>query len=189
MHQLQLADTFNAAEIIWFLAKSAALVVFYFFARFLIEAIPNNDGACSFVKGIAEPLTALLIVIMGQALLWQLLAPFVDAVGRTIYYSIAIILIMYVSVWLILRAYRHALYLVDAVGKIGGYLSRFIPKQKAVCPQCHAETSSNAHFCNKCGHKMQESLCCSDCGVEVSEGQSFCQNCGSTLSQVTTQNH
>jgi hypothetical protein len=155
MHQLQLADTFNAAEVIWFLAKLAALIMFFLFARYLIEAIPNNGGTLSFVKGIAEPLTVLLIVIMGQALLWQLLVPFVDGVGRTVYYSAAIILIVCVSVWFVLSAYRNALYIVDAVKKIGETLSRFIPQQKIVCAQCHAEISTNANYCNQCGHKIQ----------------------------------
>lgn len=155
MHQLQLADTFNAAEVIWFLAKLAALIMFFLFARYLIEAIPNNGGTLSFVKGIAEPLTVLLIVIMGQALLWQLLVPFVDGVGRTVYYSAAIILIVCVSVWFVLSAYRNALYIVDAVKKIGETLSRFIPQQKIVCAQCHAEISTNANYCNQCGHKIE----------------------------------
>jgi len=155
MHQLQLADTFKAAEVIWFLAKLAALIMFFLFARYLIEAIPNNGGTLSFVKGIAEPLTVLLIVIMGQALLWQLLVPFVDGVGRTVYYSAAIILIVCVSVWFVLSAYRNALYIVDAVKKIGETISRFIPQQKIVCAQCHAEISTNANYCNQCGHKIQ----------------------------------
>jgi hypothetical protein len=186
MHQLQLADTFKAADIIWFLAKLAALVVFFLFARYSIEAIPNNGGTLSFVRGIAEPLTVLLIVIMGQALLWQLLAPFVDGVGRTIYNSTVIILIVCISVWFVLKAYRHALYIMDAVMKVGGILSRLIPQQKIVCDQCHAEISTNANFCNQCGHKIQKSLCCSECGEAISEGQRYCQNCGSTLSEVTT---
>jgi hypothetical protein len=155
MHQLQLADTFKAAEVIWFLAKLAALIMFFLFARYLIEAIPNNGGTLSFVKGIAEPLTVLLIVIMGQALLWQLLVPFVDGVGRTVYYSAAIILIVCASVWFVLSAYRNALYIVDAVKKIGETLSRFIPQQKIVCAKCHAEISTNANYCNQCGHKIE----------------------------------
>jgi Double zinc ribbon len=188
MHHLQLANTFKAAEIIWFLAKLTALGVFYFFARYSIEAIPNKGGALSFVRGIAEPLAALLIVIMGQALLWQLLEPFVHAVGRTIYYSAAIILIVCVSVWFVLRAYQHAFYIVDSVRKVGGLLSRFIPQQKIVCAQCHAEISTDVNFCSQCGYKVQESLCCSACGEMVSEEQAYCHNCGSMLNKVATPN-
>ena len=188
MQQLQLADTFMAAEIIWFLAKLTSLVVFFLFARYSIEAIPNNGGALSFVKGVAEPLTVLLIVIMGQALLWQMLAPFVDAQGRTVYYSVAIILIVCVSVWFVLRAYRHSLYILDAIRKVSGILSRFIPQQQIICDQCHAEISANATFCSQCGHKIQKSLCCPECGEGISDDQSYCQNCGSRLGEVTAPN-
>lgn len=188
MHQLQLAGTFNAAEIIWFLAKLAALFIFFLFARYLIEAIPSSGGVLSFIKGVAEPLTVLLMVILGQALLWQLLVPFVNELGRTIYNSVAIILIVCVSVWLILKAYRHAFNLVDAANKIGGILSRFIPQQRTVCNQCHAEISNNANFCNQCGHKIPTSLCCPKCGVVVADGQNYCQNCGSTLSEMESLN-
>ena len=54
-----------------------------------------------------------------------------------------------------LSAYRNALYIVDAVKKIGETLSRFIPQQKIVCAQCHAEISTNANYCNQCGHKIE----------------------------------
>ncbi|MCK5190948.1 MAG: zinc-ribbon domain-containing protein, partial [Methylococcales bacterium] len=188
MHQLQIADTFTAAEIIWFLAKLTSLVVFFLFARFLIEAIPNNGGALSFVKGVAEPLTVLLIAIMGQALLWQMLAPFVDTVGRTVYNSTVIILIVCVSVWFVLRAYRHSLYIVNALKKVSGILSRYIPQQQIICDHCHAEISTNATFCSQCGHKIQKSLCCPECGERISEDQSNCQNCGSKLNKVTALN-
>lgn len=188
MQQLQIADTFTAAKIIWFLAKVISLVLFFLFARYLIEAIPNKGGALSFVRGVAEPLTVLVIVIMGQALLWQMLAPFVDDLGRTIFNSAAIILIVSISVWFVLRAYRHSLYIVDAIRKISGILSRFIPQKMIACDQCHAEVSTNATFCSQCGHEVQKSLCCSECGEEIVDSQSYCQNCGSKLSGVTTPN-
>lgn len=181
MHQLEVANTFKAAEIIWFLARLAALLVFYFFTRYLIAVIPSNGGALSFTKGIAEPLAALLIVIAIQALFWELLAPFVNALGRTIYHSSAILLIVGVSAWLILRAYHYSAYLVDTVRNVSGTLSRLIPQQKRVCAQCHTETSANAHFCNQCGHKIQPPKCCTECGEAISEGQKYCQNCGTTL--------
>ena len=188
MQQLQIANTYTAAEIIWFLAKIISLVVFFLFARNLIEAIPNNGGALSFLRGVAEPLTVLLIVIMGQALLWQMLAPFVDDLGKTVYNSAAIILIVCVSIWFVLSAYRHSLYLVDAMRKVSGILSRFIPQQQINCDQCHAEISTNASFCSQCGHKIQKTLCCSECGEGISDEQSYCQNCGSRLNEVTEAN-
>ena len=184
MQQLQLADTFKAAEIIWFLTKLTSLVVFFIFARYSIEAIPNNGGTLSFLRGVAEPLTVLLIVIMGHALLWQMLDPFIDAVGRTVYDNAAIILIVAVSIWFVLRAYRHSIYIVDAIKKVSKILSRFIPQQQIICDQCHAEASTTATFCGQCGHKMQKPLCCPECGEGISNDQNYCQNCGSKLSEA-----
>lgn len=181
MTELEVAGVFKAAAVVWFLARLAALILFYFFASYVIEAIPNSGGALSFAKGIAEPLTALLIVITVQALFWELLAPFVDSLGRTIYHSSAIILIVSVSIWFVVRAYRHASYLVDTFAKLAEMLSGFLPQQKLACQQCGAEISANTHFCNACGHKTQSSNTCPACGTTVSVDQQYCQNCGSTL--------
>lgn len=184
MDQLLLAQKFKAGEIIWFLAKLAALCVFYFFASHSIEAIPNKRGAASFLRGIAEPLTALLLVILAQELFWQVLAPFVNGLGKSIYHGSAILLIVGVSVWLVLRAYRHADQLIGAIGKAGNALSRLIPQHNAVCGQCQAEISSKAHFCAGCGHKVQETRSCAACGAAAAEGQNYCQNCGASLGEA-----
>jgi ribosomal protein L40E len=184
MQRVLIADTYTAADIIWFFAKVISLVVFFIFARYLIESIPNNGGALSFIRGVAEPLTMLLIVIMGQALLWQMLAPFVDDVGRIIYNSAAIILIVCVSIWFVLSAYRHSLYIVDAIRGVSDILSRYIPQQQIICEQCHAEISKNATFCSQCGNETQKTLCCSECGEEILGEQSYCQNCGFRLKEV-----
>lgn len=188
MEQLEVAGVFKAAWVVWFLARLAALVLFYFFACHVIEAIPNGGGALSFVRGIAEPLTALLIVITVQALFWELLAPFVDALGRTIYHSSAIILIVCVSIWLIVRAYRHAAYLVDTVGKVAGMLAGAIPRPKRACPQCDAEMAADTQFCNNCGHNAPEPDRCTACGTTVSADQKYCQNCGSMLNKAEAEN-
>ncbi|OQW71621.1 MAG: hypothetical protein BVN35_15935 [Proteobacteria bacterium ST_bin11] len=181
MTELEVAGVFKAAAVVWFLARLAALILFYFFASYVIEAIPNSGGALSFAKGVAEPLTALLIVITVQTLFWELLAPFVDGLGKTIYHSSAIILIVSVSIWFVVRAYHHAAYLVDTFAKSAEMLSRFVPQQKLACPQCGAAIAANAQFCAACGHKIQTSNTCSACGEIVSVGQQYCHNCGATL--------
>ncbi|AMK76660.1 MULTISPECIES: zinc ribbon domain-containing protein [Methylomonas] len=182
MTELEVAGVFKAAAVVWFLARLAALILFYFFAGYVIDAIPNSGGTLSFARGIAEPLTALLLVITVQALFWELLAPFVDSLGRTIYHSSAIILIVSVSIWFVVRAYRHAAYLVDTFTKLA---EGFIPPQKQACPQCGSEITASAHFCNACGHKTRTSNTCPGCGAAVSDDQQYCQNCGSALGKTT----
>jgi len=127
---------------------------------------------------------------MGQALLWQMLAPFVDVVGRTIYNSVAIILIVGISVWFVLRTYRYSLYIINALRDISQNLSRLIPQQQIICDQCHVETPINAVFCSQCGHKIkvQETLCCTECGGKDLDDQNNCQNCGSKVNKVIAKN-
>lgn len=185
MYQLDVAGYFKAAEIVWFFARLAALVMFYFFAGYLIDALPDRGGVLSFARAVAEPLTALLIVITVQALLWEILAPFVDALGRTIYFSAAISLIVGVSIWLVLRAYHHATYLVETAAKLLGLLSGLFPGLKSTCPQCQAEVAVGVHFCDHCGYKIRVARECAKCGAALADAQKFCPQCGEAVSQTT----
>lgn len=181
MSQLDVAGTFKAADIVWFIARLAALVVFYFFAGYLIDALPDSSGIMAFARGVAEPLTALLIVINVQALFWEVLAPFLDALGRTVYFSAAIALIVGVGIWLVLRANHHAAYLVDSVAKCIGFVSGLFPRLKPLCPQCKAEIAQGANFCDNCGHRVLQGLRCGACGEMVADGQKFCHGCGAVI--------
>jgi len=186
MQQLQLADTFNAAEIIWFVAKLASLAIFFLFARYSIAAIPNNGGILSFLKGIADPLTALLIVIMGQALLWQMLSPFVNPMAKNIYYSLAIILIVCTSIWLVLRTYHYTHHIIDIFRNFSTNLSHFLPQQAISCNQCHTSNPENFNFCGQCGNKLHQFIQCIECGEKISDKQNNCQNCGAELNKTDT---
>ena len=183
MGRLQLAGVYKAAEIVWFSAKLSALVMFYYFARSTIAAIPNNGSILSFFRNIAEPLTILLIVIIGQELLWQLLEPFVQATGKKIYFSSAIILIVTISIWLVLRAYQSALYLFEASQKITKYLSRFIPDAHKTCMACGTKISNNAIFCSNCGLKIAEQTSCAECGEILLPNEKFCRHCGTEVNE------
>lgn len=185
MGELQVTDSFNAAEIIWFLAKLSALVVFFLFARALNKTITDRGGFLSFIKGIADPLTVLVIIIMGQALLWELLDPFLRSSGEMIYQSIAIVLIVCASIWLIYKAYQNALFLMDVVNDIKCFLSRVAPQKNTSCEACQATISAKASFCDQCGHQTKVVLNCSECGGKVSEDQLFCQDCGAILNNET----
>ena len=181
MSRLQIAGTYNAAEIVWFGAKLSALVMFYYFSRFFIAAIPNNGNILSFFRNVAEPLTILVIVIIGQELLWQLLEPFVQTTGKKIYFSLAILLIVTISIWLVLKAYQSALYLFDASQKIAKYFSRFIPNQNNTCIACGNKVMSNAVFCSHCGLKIAEQTSCLECGEVLLANEKFCQHCGTEI--------
>ena len=183
MERLHLAGVYKAAAIVWFSAKLSALIMFYFFSRSTIAAIPNAGSILSFFRNIAEPLTILLIVIVGQELLWQLLEPFVQGAGKKIYFSLAIILIVTISIWLVLRAYQSALYLFEASQNITKYLSRFISNSTKTCIACGTKIKNNAIFCSNCGLKIAEKTSCSECGEVLFSNEKFCRHCGAEVKE------
>lgn len=185
MQKLVLFRTIRAANAVWFVAEISSLCVFYFFARYAIASLPNKGGFTHFLRGIASPLALLIMVILLQDLVWQLLAPFVSNTGKTVYFGISILLISAVAVWLVLMAYQHSDQLASSVGRFGDTLSKAVQPRKMICGNCHAEVSSKARFCDKCGHKMPESHYCPECGVTVSDDQNFCRDCGANLKVST----
>lgn len=183
MERLHLAGVYKAAAIVWFSAKLSALIMFYYFSRSTIAAIPNAGSFLSFFRNIAEPLTILLIVIVGQELLWQLLEPFVQGTGKKIYFSCAIILIVTISIWLVLRAYQSALYLFEVSQKITKYLSQFVSNSTKTCMACGTKIKKSAIFCSNCGLKIAEKMSCSECGEALFSNERFCRHCGTEVKQ------
>ncbi len=181
MGQLRLLESFTASEIIHWFGKSIALVLFFFFVRHVFAVLSDDGGPVSFLKRIAEPVAILIVAIVGQALLWQLFEPFVDATGRTIYFSAAVVLIVAVSAWLVVRAYRNAWFVVDACNRIVVCARAWWAGRRHVCERCKAEVDSGASFCSRCGHKLTESLTCRECGKAVSAEHQYCRYCGSKI--------
>lgn len=48
-----------------------------------------------------------------------------------------------------------------------------------VCPNCKAQLSANAKFCDHCGTKLSRT--CPNCGALVKPGSAFCSECGEKL--------
>lgn len=185
MSRLQLAGTYKAAEIVWFGSKISALVMFYYFARSAIAAIPNNGSILSFFRNIAEPITILVIVIIGQELLWQLLEPFVQNTGKKVYFSLAILAIVSISIWLVLKAYQSALYLFETSQQVAKFLSRFAPSSHHSCTACGHHIRNNAIYCSSCGIKIAEKTDCVECGQVLQANEKFCRHCGTEVIEKT----
>ena len=183
MSRLQLAGTYKVAQIVWFSAKLSVLILFYFFARYSLAVLPNTGAILSFFRNIVEPLTVLIIVIIGQELLWQLLEPFVQTTGKKIYFSLAILLIVTISILLVLRAYQSALYLLNAGPEITKYLSRLVPISYKICTACSKKVMENAIFCSYCGYKLEEDSSCSKCREILLADEKFCRHCGTEVKE------
>ena len=55
------------------------------------------------------------------------------------------------------------------------------------CDNCKTENSSEAKFCEGCGHHLSEP--CIRCGTIVSLSQKFCGKCGCNLEESNQQLH
>lgn len=181
MTRLEIADVFLAADIVLFISRLAALILFYLFARHAAAAIPDHGGTLSFIRSIVEPATILFIVVLCQGLFWQVIEPFVGGIGRTVYFGIVISLIVAVGIWLILCAYHQAPNLVDAVQYLSVRFSKLIPARFKHCNTCGGKLPPHAKFCSHCGHKQEEVLQCHSCGQTLKPGQKYCQHCGKAV--------
>lgn len=183
MTRLKLVSPFKAAEVVWFMAKLSALVLFFYFSRATTSVITKSGGILTFFRDIATPLTILIIVIIGQELLWEMLKPFVRSTGKTAYYSFAIVLIVAISIWLVLRVYKSSVYLFDSKGELPDFISRFVPKIHKVCTACSEQIPGNAQFCSHCGHKAPEKKNCLECNEVLSINEKFCRHCGTAVEE------
>ena len=178
MSGLIIADRLAASDLVVFVTQMSALALFYLFAVKAIAALPKTGGALFFVRAITVPSALLIIVIVGQGVIWQILDPFVASTGKTAYYSTAILLIVLIGIWLVLVAYQNAPYLIDSVEEIKETIPALPSLRTSACPECGQLSSRSAKFCCHCGHPKHKEFKCSACGEELQEDQKFCHNCG-----------
>lgn len=188
MAELKFARTLSLQDLVLFCTKLSALILFFLFIQFSIAAIPERNRALMFIRAVLKPAAVLVIVIVGQSMLWQLIDPFVGGSGKTIYYSVTVGIILIVGIWLIYTAYREAPGLIDAMARLPSLIKRVVPDRFTVCSQCDHKVSRLASFCSFCGHKMVEKLKCARCGKNVESGQHYCQHCGQSVLQKNVSN-
>ncbi len=178
MSRLVIADRLVAADLVLFVTQITALILFYLFAVNAIAALPKTGGALFFVKAISVPAALLVIVIIGQAVIWQVLGLFVGASGRSFYFGIAILLIVLIGIWLVWVAFQNSPYLIDSIEEVRETLPALPSLRTSVCPECGQLSSRSAKFCCHCGHPKHKEFKCSACGEALQEDQKFCHSCG-----------
>lgn len=178
MSRLVIADRLVAADLVLFVTQITALILFYLFAVNAIAALPKTGGSLFFVKAISVPAALLVIVIIGQAVIWQVLGLFVGASGRSFYFGIAILLIVLIGIWLVWVAFQNTPYLIDSIEEVRETLPALPSLRTSVCPECGQLSSRSAKFCCHCGHPKHKEFKCSACGEALQEDQKFCHNCG-----------
>lgn len=181
MTEIKLAHKLMMADLVVVATKITALILFFRLAEHALAAIAEDGKVGSFVRGIGKPLTILLIVIIGQGLLWQVIDPFVEATGKKIYFVSVILLILAASAWLIFKAYQYAPYLLETAQYIRNPFAKVMAEKADPCPSCGYPVPKSVKFCSQCGEKMAEPLTCSQCNALLNPGQKFCWQCGSAV--------
>lgn len=178
MSRLVIADRLAATDVVLFVMQMTALILFYLFAMNAVAALPKTGGALFFAKAISVPATLLVIVIIGQGVIFKVLGLFVGASGRSFYFGIAILLIVLIGIWLVWVAFQNAPYLIDSIEEAKETLPSLPSLRTSACPECGQLSSRSAKFCCHCGHPKHKEFNCSACGEALQEDQKFCHNCG-----------
>lgn len=91
----------NAARLVQFLGYGGALLVLWMLARRAAELLPGEDPRWNVLKSTLVPLTTLIVVSAGQAVMLLLLGPLMSRDWQQIYNWVSVIAIILSAVWLL----------------------------------------------------------------------------------------
>jgi len=91
----------SAARLVQFLGYGGALVVLWMLAQRAAELLPGNDPRWNVLKSTLVPLTTLIVVSAGQAVMLLLLAPVMNKTWHQIYNWVSVTAIILSAAWLL----------------------------------------------------------------------------------------
>lgn len=91
----------NAAHLVQFLSFGGALTVLWLLARRAAELLPGHDPRWNVLKSTLLPLTTLIVISVGQAVLLILLGPLMSKAWHQVYNWISITAIILSAAWLL----------------------------------------------------------------------------------------
>ena len=92
----------NAARIVQFLGFGGALLVLWLTAQRAAALLPASDRRWGLLKSILLPLTTLVVVAAGQAVVALLLGPLMSKLWQETYNWIAVAAIILSAAWLLI---------------------------------------------------------------------------------------
>jgi len=91
----------NAARLVQFLGFGGALAVLWMMAQRAASLLPSGDERWNVLRSILVPLTTLIVVASGQAVLLLVLAPVINKAWQQAYNWVAIVAIIAAAAWLV----------------------------------------------------------------------------------------
>ena len=91
----------TAARLVQFLGYGGALLVLWMLAQRAAELLPGNDPKWNVLKSTLVPLTTLVVVSAGQAVMLLLLGPVMNKTWHQIYNWVSVTAIILSAAWLL----------------------------------------------------------------------------------------
>jgi hypothetical protein len=110
----------NAARLVQFLGYGGALFVLWLLAQRTAALLPGQDRRWSVVKSILVPLTTLIVVATGQAVLLLLLGPLMNKAWHEIYSWVCVTAIVLSAAWLLIALFTGSSSLAPLFGGMRG---------------------------------------------------------------------
>jgi hypothetical protein len=91
----------NAARLVQFLGYGGALFVLWMLAKRTAEVLPGHDPRWNVLKSTLVPLTTLIVVSAGQAVMLLLVGPLMNKTWHQIYNWVSVTAIILSAAWLL----------------------------------------------------------------------------------------
>jgi hypothetical protein len=91
----------NAARLVQFLGYGGALFVLWMLAKRAADLLPGQDPRWNVLKSTLVPLTTLIVISAGQAVMLLLLGPLMNKDWQQVYNWVSVTAIILSAVWLL----------------------------------------------------------------------------------------
>lgn len=154
-HETVLGSTkFRASHVVQFVAYGGALIILWLLGSHAALQVPQERKWFTCLRHIITPLTTLIVVTAGHAVLLLVTEPFLGRTGKGIYNWIFVIGIVGAAFWLVLAWFLKA---APELKSLEGQRRGERPtarRNESACPECKRPVPSGGKFCSECGHEL-----------------------------------
>jgi hypothetical protein len=169
----------TSAELVDFATKIIVLVLFFVFTQHAINTLGGGGSGVSFIRGIALPIAALIIVIVAQESVGEILTPYLRSTGRALLTLISSLVVLAAAIWVILAGYQYSPLLFDFCIALRQKIRSRYPNNgmEKTCPACAAPVDNTVKYCPACGNGLEIKQC-KNCNEEMTPSANYCGQCG-----------
>lgn len=175
----------TSAELVGFLTTMAVLVLFFTFTKHASNALRGIGNGVSFLRRIAIPVAALIIVCVAQESIGSILAPYLNSTGKTLLIIISSLAVLSAAVCVIVAGYQYSPMLFELFVTLGQKI-RSLLRSIAIertCPACSAPVKDAVKYCPVCGNDLELNRC-KNCDAKMGVSAKYCGQCGHPRKEV-----